>query len=130
MQTQYWNLYDDMEAYQKNSTEAEKRRLYQDFDNGITTQVDYPDLQRVLGQLMVVREELLLVLEYPWLPLHNNLSERQIRESVKRRKVSGGTRSALGRKCHDTFDLCQSEKDLQTAWDLFRQISQRQALRC
>ncbi len=52
---------------------------------------------------MVVKEELLLVLEYPWLPLHNNLSERQIREYVKRRKVSGGTRSALGKKCRDTF---------------------------
>ncbi|MGI9274294.1 MAG: hypothetical protein ACR2PT_05470, partial [Endozoicomonas sp.] len=47
--------------------------------------------------------DLLLVLEYPWLPLHNNLSERQIREYVKRRKVSGGTRSELGRKSRDTF---------------------------
>ncbi|WP_051786551.1 IS66 family transposase [Endozoicomonas numazuensis] len=49
------------------------------------------------------RLKLLLILEHPWLPLHNNLSERQIREYVKRRKISGGTRSILGRKCRDTF---------------------------
>ena len=103
IQTQYWNLYDDIEAFQKKPLEAEKHRLYKAFDGWVTTQVDYPDLQKVLSQLMVVREELLLVLEYPWLPLHNNLSERQIREYVKRRKVSGGTRSTLGRRCRDTF---------------------------
>ena len=102
MQDQYWHLYDD-EAYQKNPTDAEKQRLYQDFDSWVRTQVDYPDLQKVLSQLMVVREELLLVLEHPWLPLHNNLSERQIREYVKRRKISGGARSDDGRDCRDTF---------------------------
>ncbi len=34
-----------------------------------------------------------LVLERPELPLHNNLNERDIREYVKRRKISGSTRS-------------------------------------
>lgn len=103
MQDQYWRLYDDMEAYRENPTNKKKRKLYRDFDHWITTRVDYPALRDVLGRLMVVKEDLLLVLEYPWLPLHNNLSERQIREYVKRRKVSGGTRSELGRKCRDTF---------------------------
>ena len=103
MQDQYWRLYDDIKAYQKSPTEEDKHKLYKAFDQWIATRTLYPDLQKVLGQLKVVREELLLVLEYPWLPLHNNLSERQIREYVKRRKVSGGTRSELGRKCRDTF---------------------------
>jgi len=35
--------------------------------------------------------------------LHNNLSENDIREYVKRRKVSGSTRSELGRQARDTF---------------------------
>ncbi|MCW7552638.1 transposase [Endozoicomonas gorgoniicola] len=103
VQDQYWCLYDDIEAYQKKPTDKEKQKLYQEFDRWVTQRVDYPALQAELGKLMVVREELLLVLEYPWLPLHNNLSERQIREYVKRRKVGGGTRSKLGRKCRDTF---------------------------
>ncbi len=82
---------------------VKKQQIKRDFNHWVTTRVDYPDLQTVLGKLMVVREELLLVLEYPWLPLHNNLMERQIREYVKRRKVSDGTRSDLGQMCRDTF---------------------------
>lgn len=36
-------------------------------------------------------------------PLHTNGSETDIRDYVKKRKVSGGTRSDLGRTCRDTF---------------------------
>jgi hypothetical protein len=43
------------------------------------------------------------VLGRPEVPLHNNAMESDIREFVKRRKVSGGTRSANGRRCRDTF---------------------------
>ena len=49
------------------------------------------------------KSELLMVLDRPELPLHNNLSEGDIREYVKRRKISGGTRSEDGRRCRDTF---------------------------
>jgi hypothetical protein len=49
------------------------------------------------------QREWLLVLERPELPLHNNLSEGEIREYVKRRKISGGTRSDEGRRGRDTF---------------------------
>ncbi len=49
------------------------------------------------------KDELLLVLQRPEIPLHNNLSENDIREYVKRRKISGSTRSELGRHLRDTF---------------------------
>ncbi len=49
------------------------------------------------------RDDLLLVLDWPEIPLHNNLSERDIREWAKKRKISAGTRSELGRRCRDTF---------------------------
>ena len=49
------------------------------------------------------RHELLRVLDKPYLPLHNNLSERDIRDYVKKRKISGSTRSEAGRRCRDTF---------------------------
>lgn len=44
-----------------------------------------------------------MVLERPDLPLHNNLSEGDIREYVKRRKISGGTRSEDGRRARAAF---------------------------
>jgi hypothetical protein len=49
------------------------------------------------------KSELLLVLKRPDIPLHNNLSERDIRKYVKRRKVSRSTRSDMGKECRDTF---------------------------
>ncbi len=49
------------------------------------------------------RAALLRVLERPAVPLHTNLSQGHIRDYVKKRKISGGTRSELGRQARDTF---------------------------
>lgn len=46
---------------------------------------------------------MLRVLDRPEIPLHTNLSEGHIRDYVKTRKISGSTRSDLGRKARDTF---------------------------
>ena len=43
------------------------------------------------------------MLDRPEIPLHNNLSENDIRDYVKKRRISAGTRSDLGRRCRDTF---------------------------
>ena len=43
------------------------------------------------------------MLERPEIPLHNNLSENDIRDYVKKRKISATTRSAAGRAARDTF---------------------------
>ena len=44
-----------------------------------------------------------VVLDRPEVPLHTNGSERDLRPQVIRRKISGGTRSDLGRDCRDAF---------------------------
>jgi hypothetical protein len=49
------------------------------------------------------RADLLRVLERPEVPLHNNLSEGHMRDYVKKRKISGSTRSESGRRARDTF---------------------------
>ena len=41
--------------------------------------------------------------QQPAVPLHNNGTESIIRGYVKTRKISGSTRSDLGRRCRDTF---------------------------
>ena len=43
------------------------------------------------------------MLERPELPLHHNGSENDLRDYVKKRKISAGTRSEAGRRCRDTF---------------------------
>jgi hypothetical protein len=39
----------------------------------------------------------------PEIPLHNNLSENDVREWAKKRTISAGTRSELGCRCRDTL---------------------------
>ncbi len=60
-------------------------------------------LNDLIDRTRMNKEKLLRVLDYPNIPLHNNDSERDIREYVKRRKISGSTRSVAGRQARDTF---------------------------
>ena len=99
----FWDIYRDLKAFKAEPSEAKANQIRQNFDNLVRTQTGCTELQDALGGLQVIRKELLLVLDDPSLPLHNNLSESQIREHVKRRKISGGTRSDAGRQCRDTF---------------------------
>ena len=54
-------------------------------------------LNLALKRIYNNKSELLLVLRRPDIPLHNNGAENAIREYVKKRKISGGTRGDTGR---------------------------------
>jgi hypothetical protein len=60
----------------------------------------YPKLRYMVRAL---KSKLLFVLKRPEMPIHPNESETDIRDYVKKRKVSGGTRSDVGQQCRDTF---------------------------
>jgi len=98
-----WELYDDLKSYKIAPDPEKKVELSKRFDDIFTTETCYASLNLALERLNKNKAELLLVLDHPEIPLHNNLSERDIREYVKRRKISGSTRSETGRKCRDTF---------------------------
>jgi hypothetical protein len=98
-----WAIYKALQDYKNNPNEEEKSTITKRFDDLCTTKTEYYSLNQVLKRLYNNKDELLLVLERPDIPLHNNLSERDIREYVKRRKISGSTRSDEGRRCRDTF---------------------------
>lgn len=98
-----WQLYAELKAYQRAPSEAHKTRLDARFDELCATPTGFASLNRALRRMHRNKAELLLVLERPDIPLHNNLSERDIRDYVKKRKISGSTRSDEGRRCRDTF---------------------------
>ena len=100
---QLWKLYGDLKAYKANPQQAEAERLDHAFDEIFTTKTHSASLNNALKRIYNNKSELLLVLRNPEIPLHNNLSENAIREYVKRRKISGGTRSEAGRRSRDTF---------------------------
>lgn len=100
---QIWTFYRDLKAYRLDPNESDKLRLEQRFDEIFTQKTAFYSLNLALGRLYDNKTELLLVLERPDIPLHNNLSENDIRDYVKRRKISATTRSEAGRKARDTF---------------------------
>lgn len=101
--TQIWDFYQDLKAYREAPSAEEKAALEIRFDELFTTPTCFATLNQVLARLHSNKAELLLVLERPDIPLHNNTSERDIREYVKKRKISGSTRNNSGRRCRDTF---------------------------
>ena len=98
-----WQLYADLKAYACAPTPAAKTELAARFDAIFTTKTCFVTLDRLLKRLHAKKTDLLMVLERPSTPLHTNGSERDIRSHVTRRKLSGGTRSDLGRDCRDAF---------------------------
>ena len=99
----FWQLYRELKAFKKQPESYKADAIRKGFRDLVQTPAKCSELRSALGKLAVKEPELLEVLDDPRLPLHNNLSESQIREHVKRRKISGGTRSEAGRQSRDTF---------------------------
>ena len=98
-----WDLYRDLKRYKVNPEPSKKAVLENEFERIFTQKTSYELLNQQLKRLHKHKSSLLRVLERPDIPLHTNSSENDLREQVKRRKISGGTRSKLGRQCRDTF---------------------------
>lgn len=98
-----WRLYRDLKAYKVNPEADRKETLSKEFDRVFTIRTSSAALNDLIDRTRMNKEKLLRVLDYPHIPLHNNDSERDIREYVKRRKISGSTRSTAGRQARDTF---------------------------
>ena len=98
-----WQIYRDLKAYKLNPTASQAEDIKSRFKAMCNTKTAYVTLNLALKRMGSNQHELLRVLDKPYLPLHNNLSERDIRDYVKKRKISGSTRSEAGRKCRDTF---------------------------
>lgn len=73
------------------------------FDTLFATKTGYDDLDQRIAKTRAKKTSLLQVLQHPELPLHNNASELAVRQRVRKRDVSFGTRSQLGLQAWDTF---------------------------
>lgn len=100
---QVWFLYRDLKAYRQHPDPAAKERITAGFEALCATETTCEPLNQVLHGLQRNQAELLRVLERPDLPIHNNRSETDLRDMVKKRQISAGTRSEVGRQCRDTF---------------------------
>jgi hypothetical protein len=99
----FWDYYRELRTYKQSPSEAEHARLETVFDKLFATQTGYEALDDRIAKTRAKKKSLLLVLEYPELPLHNNESELGVRRRVRKRDVSFGPRTEAGRLAWDTF---------------------------
>lgn len=73
-----------------------KSEIEEDYKFITEIKTGFAELDALIEKTKTRTYGLLAVLRYPFVPLHNNLCEQDLRESVIKRKVSGGTKTKLG----------------------------------
>jgi len=101
--TKYWNYYDLLLTYKSYPAQLEADRLSKEFDELFSTQTGYDHLDERIKKTNEQKGQLLLVLDNPFLPLHNNDSEGGARGQARRRDISFHTMSTEGTEAKDTF---------------------------
>jgi len=94
-----WKTYRKLKETVKSG--SERKEVEALYDKIVAMKSFSPKVTEVIANFRKFREELLKALDYPSIPLHNNGSEQSIREMVKRRDVSGSTKSVEGQKFRD-----------------------------
>jgi Transposase IS66 family len=99
----YWGYYRQLRAYQQAPTPGQAALLGEQFDGLFSTVTGYDTLDQRIGKTKAHKENLLMVLKHPEIPLHNNPAELGARRRVRKRVVSYGPRSEQGVKGWDTL---------------------------
>lgn len=100
---QYWSFYHELLDYKADPSPERALVLTERFNTLFTTKTGYDQLDGRIVKTLAKKKELLLVLEYPELPLHNNPAELGARAQVRKRDVSLHTMTDEGTKVVDTF---------------------------
>jgi hypothetical protein len=109
----YWEFYRELRAYQQAPSAAEATRLEARFDALFGQRTGLSVLDDRIRLTREKKEELLVVLAHPEVPLHNNAAELGVRRRVRKRDVSFGPRTEAGRQAWDTFQtLCATAAKL------------------
>jgi len=109
--SEIWDYYYELNQYKKNPNQKDKIRLSDLFDEVFSTKTGYCDLDDRIKLTRAKKDNLLVVLDHPDTPLHNNPAELALRMYVIKRKISFGTRTDEGTKSWETFftilDTCR-----------------------
>lgn len=112
-QTQFWDFYHELQDYREAPSSTQANRLRADFEKLFRTITGYEALDRRIAKTLAKQERLLLVLEHPEVPLHNNPAELAVRQRVRKRDISFGPRTDDGVAAWDTFNtLSETAKKL------------------
>jgi hypothetical protein len=103
---QYWGFYHQLLAFKELPPAQQTSQsvvLGEQFDAIFTKTTTYSNLNQLIQKTWAKKEQLLMVLKYPFLPLHNNAAELAVRRKVRKRDISLHTMSDKGTKTQDAF---------------------------
>ena len=103
VQDDIWNFYNQLKNYKKNPNDIDKVIISKKFDEIFTQTVTSMKLTAALKKFRMKKDDLLRVLDYPFIDTHNNSSELDIRSMVIKNNISGQTRSEDGRNARDSL---------------------------
>lgn len=99
----FWNYYRKLLAYRDSPSQEKAYEMELEFWTLFTEKTGYEKLDERKRLTALKVDELLLVLEHPELPLHNNPAELAARTMVQRRNISYATQTEQGTKAWDIF---------------------------
>lgn len=100
---QFWDYYQALLGYKEAPSQEMAQQLSSQFDTLFAITTGYDALDQRIAITRAKKDALLLVLEHPFLPLHNNGSELGARVQARIRDINLQTMSSNGTKCKDTF---------------------------
>ena len=101
--TRYWEYYRKLLGYKRAPSQEQSVCLSEEFDRLFSTETGYDALDERIARTKAKKENMLLVLKYPELPLDNNASEPAARQQARKRDVSLHTIVPDGTRANDTF---------------------------
>lgn len=128
--TEFWKFYKRLLDYRLNPCDTDAQQLRKRFNELFSTKTGYDQLDRRIARTKEHADKLLLVLDFPEIPLHNNPAELGARQRVRKRIISFGPRSQDGLQAWDTFStIAETAKKLGVSFYayLYDRVSQSYA---
>lgn len=94
--SQWQHFYYLAKAFRENPKKEKKKQIERLFDQITNQTTNYDLLGKQLRLTKKKKDRLLLFLKYPYIPIHNNQCEQDLRQFVIIRKISGETKSVRG----------------------------------
>lgn len=99
----YWEYYRKLFNYTQHPDPEYAASLSADFDDLFSKTTGYYDLDDRIAKTRAKKDNLLIVLKHPEIPLHNNRAENGARVEKRRADVSFQTKTDEGTKAKDTM---------------------------
>ncbi len=109
----FWDFYRALLSYKEFPTEEQAEKLANEFHSTFSTKTGYEQLDDRISKTLSKKSRLLLVLQYPFLPLHNNSAELGARVQARYRDINLHNKNKKGTDAKDTFaTIVQTSKKL------------------